>query len=146
MSCLVAFHYRSYGTFFLHKNRLHNIYRGFTHYKYYRALIIPKENGEQPSKELSGYELVKTEKDANGNVRHVYRKIQKQTPVEPSQPVSPQEPATPAQPVQPTAVKEAEGKRELPNTGTEANASLAALGLLGALSGFGLLARKKKED
>ena len=37
MSCFVAFHYRSYGTFFLHKNRLHNIYRGFTHYKYYRA-------------------------------------------------------------------------------------------------------------
>ena len=36
---LVAFHYRSYGTFFLHKNRLHNIYRGFTHYKYYRAKV-----------------------------------------------------------------------------------------------------------
>ena len=34
---LVAFHYRSYGTFFLQQNRLHNIYRGFTHYKYYRA-------------------------------------------------------------------------------------------------------------
>ena len=32
-----AFHYRSYGTFFLHKNRLHKIHRGFTHYKYYRA-------------------------------------------------------------------------------------------------------------
>ena len=40
MSCLVAFHYRSYGTFFLHKNRLHNIYRGFTHYKYYRAYFL----------------------------------------------------------------------------------------------------------
>ena len=39
-----------------------------------------------------------------------------------------------------------EGKRELPNTGTESNASLAALGLLGALSGFGFLGRKKKED
>ncbi len=37
MSCFVAFHYRSYGTFFLHKNKLHNIHRGFTHYKYYRA-------------------------------------------------------------------------------------------------------------
>ena len=37
---LVAFHYRSYGTFFLHKNRLHNIYRGFTHYKYYRAILV----------------------------------------------------------------------------------------------------------
>ena len=35
---------------------------------------------------------------------------------------------------------------ELPNTGTEDNASLAALGLLGVLSGFGFLARKKKED
>ena len=34
---LVAFHYRSYGTFFSTQNRLHNIYRGFTHYKYYRA-------------------------------------------------------------------------------------------------------------
>ena len=39
MSCFVAFHYRSYGTFFLQQNRLHNIYRGFTHYKYYRANI-----------------------------------------------------------------------------------------------------------
>ena len=38
------------------------------------------------------------------------------------------------------------GQAELPNTGTEANASLAALGLLGVLSGFGFLARKKKED
>ena len=36
---LVAFHYRSYETFFLQQNRLHNIYRGFTHYKYYRAKI-----------------------------------------------------------------------------------------------------------
>ena len=36
--------------------------------------------------------------------------------------------------------------KELPNTGTEANASLAALGLLGALGGCGLLSRKKKED
>ncbi len=115
-------------------------------------LIIPKEDGEQPSKELSGYELVKTEKDANGNVRHVYRKIQKPTPVEPSQPVSPQEPtspekpAVPEQPKQPATPKFVDGQKELPNTGTEANASLAALGLLGALGGFGLLARKKKED
>ena len=38
------------------------------------------------------------------------------------------------------------GQAELPNTGTEANSSLAALGLLGVLSGFGFLARKKKED
>ncbi|OUM76055.1 LPXTG cell wall anchor domain-containing protein, partial [Acinetobacter baumannii] len=42
--------------------------------------------------------------------------------------------------------KYVDGQKELPNTGTEANASLAALGLLGALGGFGLLSRKKKED
>ncbi|MCC0092337.1 GEVED domain-containing protein [Streptococcus mitis] len=121
-------------------------------------LIIPDENGSHPRKSLEGYELVRTEKDANGNVRNVYRKIQSQKPVQPvepatpampEQPAKPQVPATPAQPaqpVQPTAVKEAEGKRELPNTGTEDHANLAALGLLGVLSGFGLVARKKKED
>ena len=118
-------------------------------------LIIPDENGSHPGKSLEGYELVRTETDANGNVRNVYRKIQSQklvqpvepaTPAMPEQPAKPQVPVTPAQPVQATAVKEAEAKRELPNTGTEDNARLAALGLLGVLSGFGLVARKKKED
>ena len=118
-------------------------------------LIIPDENGSHPGKSLEGYELVRTETDANGNVRNVYRKIQSQKPVQPvepatpampEQPAKPQVPVTPAQPVQATAVKEAEAKRELPNTGTEDNARLAALGLLGVLSGFGLVARKKKED
>ena len=118
-------------------------------------LIIPDENGSHPGKSLEGYELVRTKTDANGNVHNVYRKIQSQKPVQPvepakpampEQPAKPEVPATPAQAVQPTAVKEAEGKRELPNTGTEDHASLAALGLLGVLSGFGLVARKKKED
>ena len=72
--------------------------------------------------------------------------VESSTPATPEQPAKPQVPATQAQPVQATAVKEAEAKRELPNTGTEDNASLAALGLLGVLSGFGLVARKKKED
>ena len=93
--------------------------------------ILPNENGEVPAKDITGYELVRTEKDANGNVRHVYRKIQE---------------TIQEQPVQQISEKEAEAKQELPNTGTEANASLAALGLLGALGGFGLLARKKKEE
>ncbi|ORO44133.1 bacterial Ig-like domain-containing protein [Streptococcus oralis] len=35
---------------------------------------------------------------------------------------------------------------QLPNTGVETDASLVALGLLGAMSGYGLLARKKRED
>ena len=35
---------------------------------------------------------------------------------------------------------------QLPNTGVETDASLVALGLLGVMSGYGLLGRKKKED
>ena len=79
------------------------------------------------------------------------------TPTEPGQPAAPNQtqPAAPAQAdatvptdsaTQPATPKYVDGQKELPNTGTEANASLAALGLLGALGGFGLLARKKKED
>ena len=103
-------------------------------------MIIHEENGSHPGREIEGYELIGVKRDSRGNVRNVYRKIQSQKPVQSV------EPATPAMPEQPTAVKEAEGKRELPNTGTEDNARLAALGLLGVLSGFGLVARKKKED
>ena len=115
-------------------------------------VIIREENGSHPGREIEGYELIDIKRDSRGNVRNVYRKIQSQKPVQPvepampEQPAKPEVPATPAQPVQPTEVKEAEGKRELPNTGTEDNARLAALGLLGVLSGFGLVARKKKED
>ena len=89
-------------------------------------------------------------------------------PTAPEQPVTPTEPGQPATPnqtqpaasaqaqadatvatdsaTQPATPKYVEGQKELPNTGTEAHAGLAALGLLGALGGFGLLARKKKED
>ena len=89
------------------------------------------------------------------------------TPANPEKPMDPNAPANPATPANtaapatptmpsapvngeapqaPVASSEAEGQAELPNTGTEDHASLAALGLLGVLSGFGLVARKKKED
>ena len=74
------------------------------------------------------------------------------TPANPATPVNPAAPAMPSAPVNgeapqaPAASSEAKGQAELPNTGTADNASLAALGLLGVLSGFGLVARKKKED
>ena len=82
-------------------------------------------------------------------------------PTTPANPATPPNPANPAGPVTPTmpsapengeapqapaTSSEAKGQAELPNTGTEADSSLAALGLLGVLSGFGLVARKKKED
>ena len=67
-------------------------------------------------------------------------------PVKPEAPEQPVAPVTPEQPAEPATPQYMDGQRELPNTGTEANSSLAALGLLGVLSGFGLIARKKRED
>lgn len=131
--------------------------------------IAPSEKGAQAPKGISGYEYVTTTKDPNGNLVHHYKKVatpqpvpstpetpeQPVAPVQPEQPTNPNQPAVPApaetsvatdSATQPATPKYVEGQKELPNTGTEANASLATLGLLGALGGFGLLARKKKED
>ena len=119
--------------------------------------LKPTEPGSKEPGTIPGYEYVKTVTDPNGNIRHIFQKVEMPTPtpVEPSQPVqpvspqdptSPEQPAVPEQPKQPATPKYVEGKKELPNTGTEDNASLAALGLLGVLSGFGLVYRKKKED
>ena len=109
-------------------------------------VIIHEENGSHPGREIEGYELIGIKRDSIGNVRNIYRKIQTTIPVESVQPTTPTMPEQSAQPVQTAVVKEAEAKRELPNTGTEDHANLSVLGLLGVLSGFGLVARKKKED
>ena len=95
--------------------------------------LKPTEPGSKEPGTVSGYEYVKTVTDPNGNIKHIFKKVEMPT----SRPVEPSQPATP---------KYVEGQKELPNTGTEDNNSLAALGLLGVLSGFGLVARKKRED
>ncbi|WP_173213516.1 Rib/alpha-like domain-containing protein [Streptococcus sp. 4886] len=124
--------------------------------------ITSDKEGKHNPIELEGYEYSHSTTDAKGNTLHHYKKVtnpidqeQPVAPVQPEQPTTPSQPAvpTPAEPsvatdsaTQPATPKYVDGQKELPNTGTEANASLAALGLLGALGGFGLLARKKKED
>ena len=42
--------------------------------------IAPKEDGTQPNKEIEGYEFVKTEKDEQGNTKHIYKKKTTPTP------------------------------------------------------------------
>ena len=119
--------------------------------------IFPEENGSHGPKTLEGYEYTGTKTDKNGNVIHTYKKVV--TPTRSEQPVSPVRPSNPEKPVatpvqtsstdsKPVAVETtgANDKKELPNTGTEDKSNLASLGLLGMLSAFGLVARKKKED
>ena len=114
--------------------------------------LKPTEPGSKEPGTIPGYEYVKTVTDSNGNIRHIFKKVETSNPVSPQEPETPEQPMTPEmptvpeQPKQPATPKYVEGQKELPNTGTEDNASLAALGLLGVLSGFGLVARKKKED
>ncbi|WP_435029184.1 SHIRT domain-containing protein [Levyella massiliensis] len=36
--------------------------------------IAPKVNGKQTNKDIDGYEFVRTETDANGNTKHIYKK------------------------------------------------------------------------
>ncbi|MCP9038019.1 LPXTG cell wall anchor domain-containing protein, partial [Streptococcus oralis] len=89
----------------------------------------PTEDGEQPKKDIPGYRFVETKKLPNGDTEHVYEKVV----TAPQQKPTEQSPTTKA-------------TKELPNTGTEDHAALAALGVLGLMSGFGLVSRKKKED
>ena len=145
-------------------------------------LIIPKENGEQPSKELSGYELLKTEKDTNGNTRHIYRKVTTPTPEtsiittfvdENGKPIVPQENGeVPAKDIPGYELvrteKDANGnfrhiyrkvvtpvpapqekvaRQELPNTGTGNEFAIFGAATSAILSGLGLAtSTKKKED
>ena len=117
--------------------------------------LIPTEDGEQPKKDIPGYRFVETKKLPNGDTEHVYEKVKTPDPeptpdpeLTPTPDPEPEKPEVPETPVKPAPVVEETVKTapQLPNTGTEDNASLAALGLLGILSGFGLVARKKKED
>lgn len=128
-----------------------------------KDLKVPSVD-KQEAGEVPGYEFVESHREGDNLTVHVFRTKQAQTPAPKDQTPSPEQAASPA----PSKVSEQKGeavatatsektvdsatstktsdKSELPNTGTEANANLATLGLLGALSGFGLLARKKKED
>ncbi|WP_261446009.1 Rib/alpha-like domain-containing protein [Streptococcus mitis] len=113
--------------------------------------ITSDKEGKHNPIELEGYEFSHSTTDTKGNTLHHYKKVKK--PINQETPTSPEKPvATPVQ-TSSTDSKQvavettvANDKKELPNTGTEDKAGLASLGLLGMLSAFGLVARKKKED
>ena len=115
-----------------------------------KDLKVPSVD-KQEAGEVEGYEFVESHREGDNVTVHVFRNKQAQTPSPAPSKFSEQKDkavttATSEKTVDSATSTKASDKAELPNTGTEANANLGALGLLGALSGFGLLSRKKKED
>ena len=116
--------------------------------------LIKVEKGTKEHGTVPGYEFVRTIVDDEGNTIHIYHKVSSTIPeikdkdklyvegnpeiVHSTNKESDSEDFVKTNPEQRI--------NELPNTGTKENASLLGLGILGALSGFGLLGRKKKED
>ena len=128
-----------------------------------KDLKVPSVD-KQEAGEVPGYEFVESHREGDNLTVHVFRTKQAQTPAPKDQTPSPEQAASPA----PSKVSEQKGeavatatsektvdsvtstktsdKAELPNTGTEANASLASAGIMTLLAGLGLGFFKKKED
>ena len=122
--------------------------------------LKPEKPGTHEPGNIPGYRYITTV-TKDGVTIHRFEKI---TPVEPNNPV-PQKPTTPIPtpqdstiptpesqiptpntPEANTPTSETNRREELPNTGTEANASLASAGIMTLLAGLGLGFFKKKEE
>ena len=122
--------------------------------------LKPEKPGTHEPGNIPGYRYITTV-TKDGVTIHKFEKI---TPVEPNNPVpqkpttpipTPQDPTiptpesqipTPNTPEATTPTSETNRREELPNTGTEANASLASAGIMTLLAGLGLGFFKKKEE
>ena len=80
------------------------------------------KQGQHPQDKIAGYEFVRTETDANGNVRHVYRQVS-------------QSPSTVEQ-----------RKNELPNTGTGEEVTIFGAAAASILAGLGIVMPGKKKE
>ena len=122
--------------------------------------LKPEKPGTHEPGNIPGYRLITTV-TKDGVTIHKFEKI---TPVEPNNPV-PQKPTTPIPtsqdptiptpesqiptpntPEANTPTSETNRREELPNTGTEANATLVSAGIMTLLAGLGLGFFKKKEE
>lgn len=104
---------------------------------------------KQEAGEVEGYEFVESHREGDNLTVHVFRTKKSQTPSPAPAKVSEQKGeavATSEKPVENGTSTNESDKAELPNTGTETNASLANAGIMTLLAGLGLGFFKKKED
>ena len=122
-----------------------------------KDLKVPSVEKEEAG-EVPGYEFVESHREGDNLTVHVFRIKQAQTPAPKDQTPSPAPSkvseqkgeavatATSEKTVDSVTSTKTSDKAELPNTGTEANASLASAGIMTLLAGLGLGFFKKKED
>ncbi|WP_172922289.1 G5 domain-containing protein [Streptococcus sp. 716] len=122
-----------------------------------KDLKVPSVD-KQEAGEVPGYEFVESHREGDNLIVHVFRTKQAQTPAPKDQTPSPAPSkvseqrgeavatATSEKTVDSVTSTKTSDKAELPNTGTEANASLASAGIMTLLAGLGLGFFKKKED
>ena len=104
---------------------------------------------KQEAGEVEGYEFVESHREGDNLTVHVFRTKKSQTPSPAPAKVSEQKGetvATSEKTVENVTSTNESDKAELPNTGTETNASLASAGIMTLLAGLGLGFFKKKED
>ena len=109
--------------------------------------LIPQKDGEQPSENIPGYELERTEKDEKGNTRHIYRKVETPTPEQKPTPAPTPAPAKVEEKETP-ASKQPVVRQELPNTGTGNEMTIFGAAASAILAGIGMVGtqKTKKED
>ena len=95
-------------------------------------VLKPRTDGKQPKDNFDGYEFVRTDKDKDGNIYHLYKPIVKERPKEPSKPVGKPD-------VQPTTAK------ELPKTGDAGMLTSMFGGLFAGTGLFGFKRRKNRK-
>ena len=122
-----------------------------------KDLKVPSVD-KQEAGEVPGYEFVESHREGDNLIVHVFRTKQAQTPAPKDQTPSPAPSkvseqkgeavatATSEKTVDSVTSTKTSDKAELPNTGTESNASLASAGIMTLLAGLGLGFFKKKED
>ena len=96
--------------------------------------VAPSEEGNQPNKDIPGYKYVTTTVDKDGNVTHIYTKVEKATQ-------TPQAAAATAK------AASAQSDKALPKTGSDSGILATAIGsVLSALGLFGIGKGRKKDD
>ena len=109
-------------------------------------VLKPQEDGTKDKGTFTGYEYVKT--ILVGNVTtHIFKKVI--TPSHDEIPSHSDVTATSDKSTQIATSNEStfvDGKRELPNTGTQSSTSSLLLGALAAITGLGLVSRRRKDD